>query len=326
MRAFVTGGTGFLGGRVVRKLRERGDDVVALVRTPSKAVHIRGLGCEIVEGDLSDEDIIRKAVVGCDAVFHIAAMYEVGIPESKQPAMYDANVKGTGRVLDASIDAGVGRIVYVSTVGVFGDTKGRVVDETYEREPTGFLSYYEETKYFAHELAKDRIAKGAPVVIVQPGGIYGPGDPSVIGTLIGMVRRFGLPFLVFPDSGFNLVYVEDVAEGILLAHDRGRVGESYVLGGEIMSMRDALQRICRAAGKRVPTRVLPSALMRASTPLWPVVSRLTGLPPNAQELMANAGATFYATDAKARRELGYAPREGDAGLTELFGATLAPGN
>jgi len=320
VRAFVTGGTGFLGGHVVQKLRQRGDDVVALVRTPPKATQVRELGCEIVEGDLSHEDAIPKAVVGCDAVFHVAAMYEVGIPASRHEEMYDANVKGTERVLDASTDAGVGRIVYVSTVGVFGDTKGKVVDETYDREPTGFMSYYEETKYLAHELAKDRIAKGAPIVIVQPGGIYGPGDPSVIGTLIGMIRRFGLPFLVFPDAGFNLVYVEDVADGILLAHEKGRVGESYVLGGEVMSMRDALQRICRAAGKRVPTRVLPAPLMRLSTPVWPVVSRLTGLPPNARELMANAAATFYATDAKARRELGYAPRDVDAGLTELLAA------
>src|SRR5438552_1197072 len=218
MLAFVTGGTGFVGGHLVRKLRERGDDVVALVRSPQKAGMIRELGCEIVRGDLDDEEVIRKAVVGCDAVFHVAAMYEVGIPESKKAAMYDANVKGTERVIDAAVEAGVGRIVYVSTVGVFGDTKGRVVDETYEREPTGFMSFYEETKFFAHELARDRIAKGAPIVIVQPGGIYGPGDPSVVGTLITMIRRFGLPFMVFPNSGFNFVHVEDVAEGIVLAH------------------------------------------------------------------------------------------------------------
>ena len=319
MRAFVTGGTGFVGGHVARKLHERGDDVVALVRTPSKATQLRELGCEIVEGDLSDEDVIRKAVVGCDAVFHIAAMYEVGIQPSRHAAMYDANVKGTERVLDAAVEAGVGRIVYVSTVGVFGDTKGRVVDETYEREPTGFMSYYEETKFFAHELAKDRIAKGAPIVIVQPGGIYGPGDPSVVGTLIGLIKRFGLPLLVFPDAGFNLVFVEDVADGIILAYDKGRVGESYILGGDIMNMRDALQLISRAAGKRVPKRVLPPALMRLSTPIWPVISRLTGLPPNATELMANVGATFYATDAKARGELGYAPRDVQTSLT----ATLA---
>jgi dihydroflavonol-4-reductase len=320
MRAFVTGGTGFVGGVVCRKLRERGDEVVALVRTPAKAGQLRELGCEIVSGDLGDEDVIRKAVVGCDAVFHVAAWYEVGIPESAKPAMFDANVKGTERVLDAAIDAGVGRIVYVSTVGVFGDTKGRVVDETFEREPTGFMSYYEETKFYAHELAKDRIAKGAPIVIVQPGGIYGPNDPSVIGTLIGIIRRFGLPFMVFPDGGFNFVYVEDVADGILLAYDKGRIGESYVLGGQIVSMREALERILRACGKKVPKRTLPEGVMKLGIPFGPVIGKLTGLPPNMRELLRNASATFYATDEKARRELGYAPRDLDIGLTETLAA------
>jgi dihydroflavonol-4-reductase len=318
MRAFVTGGTGFLGGQVVRKLRERGDDVVALVRTPAKATQVRELGCEIVAGDLSDEEAIRKGVVGCDAVFHIAAMYEVGIPDSQKPAMYDANVEGTRRVIDAAVDAGVPRIVYVSTIGVFGDTKGKIVDETFEREPTAWMSYYEETKFLAHELAKDRAKKGAPIVIVQPGGIYGPGDPSVVGTLIGIIKRFGLPFLVFPESGFNFVHVEDVAEGTILAHDKGKLGESYVLGGEIITMRDALQRICRTLGKRVPKRVLPASFMKLGIPFGPVISRLTGLPPNMRELLANAGATFYATDAKARRDLGYAPRDVETGLTQTL--------
>jgi nucleoside-diphosphate-sugar epimerase len=318
MRAFVTGGTGFVGGHLCRKLRERGDDVVALVRSPQKAGQLRELGCEIVAGDLGDEDVIRKAVVGCDAVFHVAAMYEVGIPESMKPAMYDANVKGTERVLDAAVEAGVPKIVYVSTVGVFGDTHGRVVDETFDREPTGFMSYYEETKFFAHELAKDRIRKGAPVVIVQPGGIYGPNDPSVVGTLIGMIRRFGLPFMIFPEAGFNFVYVEDVAEGIILAYEKGRIGESYVLGGQIVSMREALERILRIAGKKVPRRTLPEGVMKMGIPFGPVIGRLTGLPPNFRELMRNAGATFYATDEKARRELGYSPRDIDAGLTQTL--------
>src|SRR5437773_740497 len=215
MRAFVTGGTGFVGGHVARKLHERGDDVVALVRTPSKATQLRELGCEIVEGDLSDEDVSRKAGGGCDRVFHIAAMYEVGIQPSRHAAMYAANVKGTERVLDAPVEAGVGKIVYISTVGVFGDTKGRIVDETYDREPTGFMSYYEETKYFAHELAKDRIKKGAPIVIVQPGGIYGPGDPSILGIMMRLIRKGLMPFNIMPNAGFNWVFVEDVADGFI---------------------------------------------------------------------------------------------------------------
>src|SRR5437867_4421258 len=119
MRVFLTGGTGFIGGRVARKLRERGDEVVALVRSPAKAGRLSELGCTLVEGDLSSEDAIAAGLEGCDAAFHAAAVYKVGIPKSAHEAMREANVRGTERVLDAATAAGVGRIVYVSTVGVF---------------------------------------------------------------------------------------------------------------------------------------------------------------------------------------------------------------
>src|SRR6266513_284004 len=161
MRAFVTGATGFIGGHVARKLRERGDDVVALVRSPDRAGQLRELGCELVEGDLSDEQAIRTGVQGCASVFHVGAVYKVGIPKSEHEAMWDTNVRGTERVLDAGRDAGAQRIVYVSTCNVFGNTHGELVDESYRRdESDGFLSYYDETKYRAHLVAEDRMAKG----------------------------------------------------------------------------------------------------------------------------------------------------------------------
>jgi nucleoside-diphosphate-sugar epimerase len=320
MRAFVTGATGFVGGRLARKLRDRQDDVVALVRSPSKATEIRELGCELVEGDLSDEEAVRKAVVGCEAVFHVAAMYEVGIPTSKKPAMYEANVKGTERVIDAAVDAAVPRIVYVSTVGIFGDTQGKVVDETYQREPTGYMSYYEETKYLAHQIALDRATKGAPIVIVQPGGIYGPGDPSLLGLMMNLVRKGWLRFNLMPRSGFNWVHVDDVADGIILAHDKGRVGESYILGGEMATLKEAIARISMLSGRRPPRVTVPDPLLRVGIPFGPIIGRLTSFPPNMREMLGNVGATFYATDDKARRELGYSPRDLDTGLTETLAA------
>ena len=171
MKAFVTGGTGFIGKHVVHKLRERGDHVAALVRSPAQAGDLRELGCEIVEGDLSNVEAIRRGVQGCDSLFHVAATYKVGVRKSEHDAMRDVNVLGTERVLDAAVDAGVGRIVYVSTGNVYGNTNGQVVDESYVRpQPPKFLSYYDRTKYEAHQVALDRIAKGAPIVIVQPGG------------------------------------------------------------------------------------------------------------------------------------------------------------
>ena len=322
MKAFVTGGTGFIGSRVVSRLRDRGDEVVALVRNPEKATGLAGQGCELVEGDLSSEQAIRDGVRGCDAVFHIAAVYKVGIPASERDAMRDCNVGGTKRVLDAAVDAGVGRIVYVSTVAVFGNTRGQVVDETYSRNGEDFLSCYDETKWQSHQVALDRIGKGAPVVIVQPGGVYGPGDHSELGNMIDQAATGKLKMMMFPETGFNLVHVDDVAEGILLAHDRGEVGESYVLGGQIAKMRELVEKVSEIAGRKPPKRELPVGVMKALTPIGPVVGRLMGFPPNLRELIRTSdGVTYWATDEKARRELGYAPRDMDTGLRQTLAHT-----
>ena len=320
MKAFVTGATGFIGGRLAKKLKERGDDVVALVRSPSKATELERMGCELVEGDLGDVAAIRRGVEGCDAVFHVAAVYKVGVPESDHPAMFDANVGGTERVLDAAIEAGVKRIVYVSTVGVFGNTRRQVVDETFERTDKQWLSAYDESKYQAHVVAKDRIAKGAPVVIVQPGGVYGPGDQSEIANLVDQLKTGKLRMIPFGDTGFNLVYVDDVVDGILLAHDKGRIGESYVLGGEITTIREAIGKMAAYLGKKPPSRDLPVGLVKAVAPLGPVLGKMLGFPPNFRELVsASNNVTYWATDAKARSELGYSPRTVDEGLAPTLG-------
>jgi nucleoside-diphosphate-sugar epimerase len=319
MRAFVTGGTGFIGGRLVEKLRERGDEVVALVRSAGRADQLAAQGCEIVEGDLSSTDAIRRGMQGCDAVFHVAAVYKVGIPTSEHDAMYESNVRGTERVLDAAIEANAKRIVYVSTVGVFGNTHGKVVDETYHRNGDDFLSWYEETKYRSHEVALDRIAKGAPIVIVQPGGVYGPGDHSELGNIIDQTRTGKLKMLMFPQTGFNLVHVDDVAEGIVLAHDKGQTGESYVLGGEISNMGDLIRKVAALSDRKAPQREMPAALMKMAIPIGPVVGRVLGFPPNLGELIRSSdGVTYWATDEKARRELGYAPRDIDTGLRQTL--------
>jgi dihydroflavonol-4-reductase len=189
MRAFVTGATGFIGGHVVRRLRARGDDVVALVRSPEKAAELRDQGVELVQGDLDDPEAIRRGLQGADACFHIAAVYKVGVPAAQRQALIDANVGGTERVLDAAVEAGVQRIVYVSTCNVFGNTHGQVVDEKYRRdEGEGFLSAYDESKYRAHLAAEERIARGAPIVIVMPAGVYGPDDHSELGNMIDQTR------------------------------------------------------------------------------------------------------------------------------------------
>jgi len=320
MKIFVTGGTGFIGGHVVRQLRLRGDDVVALVRSPEKAGTLRELGCELVEGDLSDDAAIARGVEGAEAVIHAGAVYKVGVPKSEYPAMFESNVAGTKRVLDAAVSAGVPKIVYVSTCAVFGDTHGKAVAEGYKRD-SPFPSEYERTKTLAHELAEDRIADGAPIAIVQPGGVYGPDDHSEVGNMIEQARTGKLPAKMFPDAGFMYCHVEDIASGIVLALDKGRTGEAYVLSGHQGTLGDLIDRVAAIAGRKPPRFTMPSFLLKVSAPLGPVIGPLMGFPPNLRELIASSdGVTYWATDAKARSELGFAPRDLDTGLRDTLAA------
>lgn len=325
MRVFLTGGTGFIGGHVARVLRERGDDVVALVRNPGKAGELEALGCQLVEGDLADRDAIAAGLNGADAAIHGAAIYEVGIPASERPRMHEANVIGTENVLGASLAAETPKVVYVSTVAAFGNTRGEVVDESYQHPGRDFTSYYEQTKHEAHQVAKRLIAEGLPCVIVQPGGVYGPRDHSAIGQQMKQFLAGRMPFLVFPDTGFNMVHVEDVAAGILLALDRGQPGESYVLGAEITTMRGLFETLARVAGRRPPRITLPTRLLKLSTPAGPLIGKVMGQPPNLRELISTAdGVTFWARHDKAVRELGYSPRPLEQGLREMLAAEGRP--
>jgi dihydroflavonol-4-reductase len=316
----VTGGTGFIGSRVVQRLRDRGDEVVVLVRRPEKAT---GLDAEVVQGDLSDADAIRRGIEGCQAVFHIAADYRVGMAASKRESMYDSNVRGTERVLDAAADAGVDRIVYVSTVNAFGNTRGQTVDETFRRdESDGFVSYYDETKYRAHRIAEERTAQGAPIVIVQPGSVYGPGDHALVGQMIEQASTGKMPAKAFPELGLNMVHVDDVADGILLAHDKGKVGESYVLGGEITTQGELIDKAAAIGGQKPPRMKVPPLLVKAMIPVGRFIGPPMGLPPNFREMISAAhNVTYWARDDKARQELGYQPRDLDTGLRETVSAS-----
>jgi nucleoside-diphosphate-sugar epimerase len=322
VKAFVTGGTGFIGGRLAAKLCERGDEVVALVRNPDKASGLQQKGVQLIEGDLTDVDAIRRGAEGADACFHGAAIYKVGIPKSQHEEMFETNVRGTERVLDAAIQAGVPKIVYVSTVNVFGNTGGKVVDETYERPRNGFLSYYDKTKYDSHQVALDRIDKGAPIVIVQPGGVYGPNDHSEIGNMIDQFRSGKLPAVPFPETGINMVHVDDVADGCILAYDKGEPGQAYVLGGEITTMRGILEKVAQIEGKNPPKRNLPTGLLKAMAPAGPLIGRAMGMAPNMRELIsASDGVTYWAKDDKARTRLGYSPRDLETGLRQTLEAS-----
>lgn len=318
MRVFLTGGTGFIGQHVAKLLRDRGDEVVARVRTPAKAGDLAAMGCELVEGDLSDVSALTTAMRGADAVIHAAGLYEVGVPAERHAALYEANVVGTDHVLRAAETAAVQRIVYVSTFGALGDSRGEVKDETavHHRE---YVSEYDRTKHLAHEVAEQRIADGLPVVIVMPTQVYGPDDHSQIASVIDLFFKNRLPAVAFPDLGLSLAYRDDVAAGTVAALDRGTIGESYILSGDNMTMREFVDTLARISGRRAPRMNLPTGLLRVLAPVGPWIGPPMGLAPNFRELIATGdGVTFWGSHDKATRELGYQPRSLESGLRETL--------
>jgi len=204
VRVVVTGAAGFIGGAVTRVLRARGDDVVAVVRDPARAQALDELGVELVQGDLSSVEQFARVLTDADALVHMAGSYRTGILPAERPAMEDANVGTTTRVLDAAIAARTPRIVYTSSVTVFGNTRGVIVDEAYQRDVSeGFLTWYDETKYRAHVVAEERIGQGAPIVIAMPSGVYGPGDHSESGGQVVLAHAGRLAYLALSDCGIG---------------------------------------------------------------------------------------------------------------------------
>jgi dihydroflavonol-4-reductase len=309
MRVFVTGATGFVMGAVARALRARGDEVVALVRTPSRAASLTAVGCELVPGDVVDPSNAIDELKRCDTLVHGAAIYEIGVTAERRQVMEATNVTGTRSILEAARAAGTPRIVYVSPIAAFGNTHGTVVVEGHEptSPPT---SAYEETKRRAHEIALDAAQSGVPVVIVQPGQVYGPNDHSAVGANFRALADGKLRYRAFEGLGLNLVHVDDLADGILRALDRGRLGECYVLGGEVATLGDAYRAVARATGRALPPLVVPSAIPRLTARLIPSM----------REVVSSAdGVTFWASDAKARSELKTSPRDLATGMRDVFG-------
>lgn len=322
MRVFLTGGTGFVGGEVARLLRERGDDVRALVRDRSRAGELERLGCEVVEGDLGDEPALVGHCRGVQAVVHTAVVADVGVSPDRRESMVDVNVTGTERVLGAALTAGVAKAVHVSSVAVFGDTGGAVADERWTRDGSGeCASDFERTVALAQRRAWEISARGLPLVVVQSGPVYGPGEPRVLlGVLAGFLsgRLHALPF---PELGICPVHRDDLAAGVLLALDKGTPGESYVLAGEPVRLAELLRELADVSGRRPPQVTVPSALLRALVPAGPLVSRVLGLPPNLRELVrCSAGATYWASSDKAMDELGWTTRSLHDGLIDLVAA------
>lgn len=321
MRYFLTGATGFIGGHLARLLVQRGHKVVALVRSPEKAKALAEAGVELVPGDITDRESMRQPMTGVDGVFHLAAWYKVGV---KEPAADQINVEGTRNVLELMRELRIPKGVYTSTLAVFSDTRGQLVDETFRFEGT-HLSEYDRTKWKAHyEVALPMIREGLPLVIVQPGVVYGPGDSSSIHDTFQQYLRGKLP-MVPKGSEYCWAHVEDVALAHLLAMEKGAVGESYIIAGPRMTLIDALKLAEQITGRRAPRMQAAPGMLKGFSKFMGVVEKVIPVQGtmSSEGLRVAAGATYIGDNSKARRDLGYEPRPIEAGFPETLAWELA---
>ena len=304
----VTGATGFVGSAVARALIARGHTLRLLVRPGGNRANIAGLPAALAEGDLRDPASLARAVTGCRYVVHVAADYRLWVPDPA--AMNRANVQGSRALLLAAQAAGVQRMVYCSSVaalGLVGD--GTPADETTPNALEKVIGTYKRSKYLAEQAVLALARDGLPVVIVNPSAPVGPRDikPTPTGKMIADTAAGRMPAYV--DTGLNVAHVDDVALGHVLALERGRPGECYILGGEDMDMRTLLALVAQAAGRRPPRIKLPHAALYPVALASEGLARIAGIEPIVtRDILAMARKKMFFSSAKARAELGYAPR------------------
>ena len=318
----LTGATGFIGGHLARQLARAGHDLVAVVRRPDRAQDLVALGARVYAGDVTAKETLRAPMRGVDGVFHVAGWYQIGVRDTA-PA-WQINVAGTRNVLEVMRELDIPRGVYTSTLAVNGDTQGRVVDESYV-SPGPWLSEYERTKWTAHyQVAEPMIRAGLPLVIVQPGGVYGPGDTSPQGQMLRQYLRRRL--LAVPrGAALCWAHVEDTARGHVLAMERGQPGEKYIIAGPPATIEAVLELAQRITGVPAPRLRPAPGLIKALVPLVAAIERFLPLrtPYGAEYLRIAAGATYLGSNARARRELGFQPRPIEDGLRETLLYELA---
>jgi dihydroflavonol-4-reductase len=316
--ALVTGANGFVGCHVVRALRARGAAVRALVRKGADLRALEGVDCELCWGDLRDRESVERGMRGCDEVYHVAADYRLWLLD---PApMYAANVEGTRNVLAAARRAGVGRIVHTSTVGALGIPAGAPGREDTPVALDDMVGHYKRSKFLAEQEALRAAREGLPVVIVNPSTPVGALDfkPTPTGRIIVDFLNRRMP--AFMDTGLNLVDVEDVAAGHLLAAERGALGEKYILGGENLTLEELLGRMAALSGLPAPKIRVPYAVAWTFALGAEALARtVTRRPPRASLTEVRmARKRMFFDSSKARAALGYAPRAIDAALARAI--------
>ena len=315
MKALVTGANGFTGSHLVRALERQGWEAVGLVRKSSNLERLSGFQGQLVYGDITDRTALQAAMLGIDTVFHTAAYVELGLVNESE--MERVNVEGTRSVLEVAQAVGVSKLVYCSTIGVFGDTNGQVVDETFTRTQQGFSSAYDRTKYQAQQLVDQKAVQGFPAVSVLPSGIFGPDDPH-FGPVLQQFLKGRLKLWAGGDRITGIVHVDDLVQAMLLAAERG-TGHYIISAGELTT-REMFELLSLETGIPVP-REAPQFLVRLAGNLLDPIGRLfSWQPPLSRERVHYIYDRCVRVDAtKARQELGWNPRPVLEVLQEIVG-------
>lgn len=309
MKVLITGGSGFVGSAVVRKLIFRGHDVRVLVRHSSPLGNLEGLDVELAFGDLIEPQSVQQAMTGCEAVIHVAADYRIWVPQADK--MFRANVDGTQNVLDGAIAAGIRRLVYTSSVATLGLPKGEcAANEDTPVETTDLIGPYKTSKYVADKLVtKSAGGSAMEIVIVHPSTPIGPRDirPTPTGKIVIEAASGRMP--AFVDTGLNIVHVDDVAEGHALALERGLPGRRYILGGENMTLAEILRAIAEIVHQKAPKVRIPHGAVMPIAAIAEAWGHLTGKEPfvTRDGVKLARKRMFYSSD-RAVCELGYRPR------------------
>ncbi|MEW6495127.1 MAG: NAD-dependent epimerase/dehydratase family protein [Cyanobacteriota bacterium] len=320
MKAFVTGANGFTGSHLVKTLEQRGDTVVGLVRKSSNLQRLEGCNLQLVYGEITDTDALKTAMTGVDWVFHTAAYVELGLVNEAE--MERVNVAGTRAVMEVAQARHVSKVVYCSTIGVFGDTQGRVVDETFQREQADFSSAYDRTKYEAQQIVDRFAAQGLPVVSILPSGIFGADDPH-FGPVMQQFVKGKLKLWAGGDRITGIVHVDDLAAVMILAAEKGKPGEHYIISAGDLTTREMFGILSQETGIPAP-REAPKPLVRLAGNILDPIGRLfKWQPPLSRERVHYVYDRCVRVDAtKARTELGWQPRSVPQTLREIV-QTLA---
>lgn len=315
MKTLITGANGFVGSAVLRLLVSDGHDVRALVRPGSDRRNFEGIDVEIVEGDLRDAESLKRAVTGCNTLFHIAADYRLWIPDPD--TMYKTNVDGTRNLIIAATDAGVEKIIYTSSVATLGiNSDGTPSNETTSVSILDMVGHYKRSKFLAEQEVNNIVKEQAcPVTIVNPSTPIGPRDikPTPTGRIVLDTLRKRMPAYV--DTGLNIVHVDDVAKGHLLALEKGEIGERYILGGDDMTLASILEYICVSQDMSAPTIRLPHNLIIPIAWFMERLAKITQKEPRAtvDSVRMSKKMMFFSSE-KAKEKLGYQSRPGVEGL------------